>query len=57
MQVYLYNNYRINTSLLDRCSNLVVQPWKWTVCVPSGVFLTIFGHKLLLSLSAQPDNV
>ena len=23
----------------------------------SGVFLTEFGHKLLLSLSAQPDNV
>ena len=23
----------------------------------SGVFLAEFGHKLLLSLSAQPDNV
>ena len=23
--------------------------------VQKGVFLTIFGHKLLLSLSAQPD--
>ena len=26
-------------------------------CVQSGVFLTKFGHRLLLSLSAQPDNV
>ena len=26
-------------------------------CVQSGVFLTKFGHRLLLSLSAQPDNM
>ena len=25
--------------------------------VQSGVFLTKFGHRLLISLSAQPDNV
>ena len=44
------NNY-------DRFVNEVVQPWKWTLLVQSGVFLTKFGHILLLSLSAQSDNM
>ena len=26
-------------------------------CVQSGVFLTKFGHRILLFLSGQPDNV
>ena len=26
-------------------------------CIQCGVFLTKFGHRLLLSLSSQPDNV
>ena len=41
----------------DRFVNEVVQPWKWTLLVQSGVFLTKFGHVLLLSLSAQSDNM
>ena len=41
----------------DRCVNEVDRPWKWTCCVLSDVFLTKFGHRLLLSLSAQPDNM
>ena len=60
MQVYLYNTCTINTTLL----------WPRQVCkwscwalenrlyrVQCGVFVTKFGHRLLLSLSAQPDNV
>ena len=38
----------------DKCVK-VVRPWKWDLPCSVGVFLTKFGHKLLLSLSAKPD--
>ena len=33
----------------------VVRPWKWNLPCSVRCILTKFGHKLLLSLSAQPD--
>ena len=57
MQLYLYNIY--SNLLWPRqvckwsCSTLKVD----STVFKSGVFLTKFGHKLLLSLSAQPDYV
>ena len=59
MQVYLYNTYNTNHTSYDqdRCVNNVFNSANALYCVQSGVLLTKFGHKLLLSLSAQPDFV
>ena len=51
---------RIGTRQLRQVCNKVVQLFNLgngLHCVQSGVCLTKFGHGLLLSLSAQPDNV
>ena len=40
----------------DRCVNEVVQPWTGTLLCSFRVFLTKFGHKLLLFyIFAHPD--
>ena len=60
MQVYLYNTYSINTTLLrlsQMCNEVVQHLENGLYYVQFGVFLTKFEHRLLISLSAQSDNV
>ena len=41
----------------DRCAMKLINLKMDSTAFKSGVFLTKFGHKLLLSLSVQPDYV
>ena len=56
MQVYLLTPTVIYCDQ-DRCEMKSFNLEMDSTVFSSGVFLTKFGHKLLLPLSAQPDNV
>ena len=47
---------RIGTQQLGCVNEQLFHLGNGLYCVQSGVFLTKFGHRLVLSLSAQPDN-
>ena len=55
MQIYIYNTYSINTTLLRPTQVFNLENGLY--CVQFGLYLTTFGHKLLLFSSAQPDSV